>query len=278
VYAVSKSGWAHCLEAATGKHKWRVNVLRAVGAKMPQWGIGSSPLVLGKLLLFNAGASGAALNKGTGALVWKSPAGKKAGYSTPVPYRTDSSYAVALFTGTEAVGVNAANGQFYWRYPWETRYDVNAADIIISGRAIFISSGYGRGCSLLRFTNDGLKPVYENKNLRAQYNSPVLIGGHLYGIDDDARRFTLKCVELATGKVKWKGDNIAALMSADGKLICQGETGELYIVAADPSGYKKLAETKVFREPSWATPVLADGRIYTRGHKGTVVCVDVSGK
>ena len=106
----------------------------------------------------------------------------------------------------------------------------------------------------------------------------MLIGGHLYGIDDDARRFTLKCVELATGKVKWKGDNIAALMSADGKLICQGETGELYIVAADPSGYKKLAETKVFREPSWATPVLADGRIYTRGHKDTVVCVDVSGK
>ena len=100
----------------------------------------------------------------------------------------------------------------------------------------------------------------------------MLIGDHLYGIDGDARRFTLTCVELATGKVKWKGDNISALMAADGKLICQGETGQLYLVGADPSGYKKLAGMSVFREPSWATPVLANGRIYTRGHRGTVVC------
>jgi hypothetical protein len=82
----------------------------------------------------------------------------------------------------------------------------------------------------------------------------VLIGDHLYGIDGDARRFTLTCVELATGKVKWKGDNISALMAADGKLICQGETGQLYLVGADPSGYKKLAQTSVFRAPSWAPP------------------------
>ena len=278
VYTVSKSGWAYCLDAATGKEKWKVNVLRAIGAKMPEWGLGSSPLVLGKLVILNAGATGTALNKDTGAVVWKSAGNKKAGYASAVPYRTGNSWGVAIFSGTEAVGVNASNGQVFWRYPWKTKYDVNSADLIISGQTIFLTSGYNRGCTLLRFTGSGLKPVYENKALRAQQNSPVLIGGHLYGIDGDARRFTLKCVELATGKVKWKGDNIAALMAADGKLICQGETGQLYLVAADPAGYKKLAETSVFREPSWSTPVLANGRIYTRGHRGTVVCVDVSGK
>lgn len=103
----------------------------------------------------------------------------------------------------------------------------------------------------------------------------MLIGGHLYGIDDNQRRFTLKCIELATGREKWKGDNISALMAAGDKLICQGETGELYVVAANATQYRKLAETKVFREPSWTTPVLANGRIYCRGAAGTVVCLDV---
>ena len=112
--------------------------------------------------------------------------------------------------------------------------------------------------------------------MRAQLNGPVLIGSHLYGIDGDARRFTLKCVELATGKEKWKGENISALMAADGKLICQGETGELFIVAADPGGYKKLAQANIFREVSWSTPVLANGRIYCRGSRGSLVCLDVS--
>ena len=64
-------------------------------------------------------------------------------------------------------------------------------------------------------------------------------------------------------------------MAADGKLICQGETGTLYIVAASPKSYRKVAQANVFRDVSWSTPVLANGRIYCRGGKGSLVCLDV---
>tara|TARA_A100001037_G_C15135521_1_gene630922 strand:- start:1673 stop:2878 length:1206 start_codon:yes stop_codon:yes gene_type:complete len=278
VYTVSKSGLVHCLDAAKGTVSWKANVLQLVGSKPPSWGIGSSPLVLGNLLILNAGPSGVALDKRTGRLVWGNRGSDLAGYATPTPYRTGNAIALAIFNQNGAVGVNAANGQVLWKYPWKTRYDVNAADLIISGQTLFLSSGYGTGAALVQFTANGFKSVWQHKDLRAQFNTPVLINGHLYGIDDNARRFTLKCVELATGRVKWKGDNISAVTAADGKLICQGETGELFIVAADPSAYKKLAEARPFRTVSWATPVLANGRIYCRGGDGQVVCLDVTGK
>jgi len=275
VYTLAKSGLVHCLDAATGTVAWKLNVLTATNAKKPTWGVGSSPLILGNYLFLNAGSMGTALDKRTGRILWKSRGTATAGYSTPVPYRTGNTTALAMFSQKAVIGVNAASGALLWQFPWKTSYDINAADPVVNGQDIFVSSGYGSGGALLRLTSSGPRQVWKNKALRAQFNSPVLIGGHLYGIDDNQRRFTLKCIELATGREKWKGDNISALMAAGDKLICQGETGELYVVAANATQYRKLAETKVFREPSWTTPVLANGRIYCRGAAGTVVCLDV---
>lgn len=275
VYTVAKSGLVHCLNATTGAVVWKKNVIAITGAKLPSWGIAGSPLIIGNGLFLNAGSMGTALDKRTGRLLWKSRGIATAGYSTPVPYRAGNTTALAFFSQKAAIGVNATTGTLLWQFPWKTSYDINAADLVVNGQDIFVSSGYGTGCALLRLTASSPRKIWQNKNLRAQFNSPVLIGGHLYGIDDNARRFTLKCVEWATGREKWRGDNISALMASDGKLICQGETGKLYLVAADSTRYRKLAETRVFREPSWTTPVLANGRIYCRGAAGTVVCLDV---
>ena len=274
VITVAKSGLTHCLDVATGRMLWKQDVLRAIGAKKPTWGLAGSALVIGNAIYLNAGSNGVALNKQTGAVIWKSGNGA-AGYSTPVPYRTQTGFALAMFSEKAVVGVDSTNGRRLWQYPWVTKYDMNAPDPIIVGRHMFITSGYGHGGALLEFTNAGPRKVWENKNMRAQMNGPILIGQHLYGIDGDARRFTLKCIELATGKEVWKGDNISGLMAADGKLICQGETGTLYIVAASPKSYRKLAQANVFRDVSWSTPVLANGRIYCRGGKGSLVCLDV---
>ena len=78
-------GRVTCLDAATGREVWAVNVLKRFEAKNITWGISESPAVHGNhVFVTPAGAKGlmAALDKRTGATVWATPpiAGEQASY------------------------------------------------------------------------------------------------------------------------------------------------------------------------------------------------------
>jgi outer membrane protein assembly factor BamB len=66
-------------------------------------------------------------------------------------------------------------------------------------------------------------------------------------------------------------------MAADGKLIVLSEPGTLCIAEASPKKYTELAKTVTGLSPlCWTAPVLANGIIYCRNDKGTLVALDVS--
>ena len=279
VYTLSKEGEVFCLEAADGKVVWSVNLARELDAKVPTWGFSSSPVIQGNAVYVNVGTRGTALDKSTGKVIWTT--GKEAaGYSSFVPFTMGSTRGLALFTAQTIAAVDPDNGKELWSYPWKTSYDVNAADPIIEGDHVFISSGYNHGAALLRIVNGKPQRVWENKQMRNQHNNSLLIDGALYGIDGDDSKAELKCLDFKTGEVKWteKGLGKGALMAADGKLIVLGEKGELVIAAADPAAFKALARWQVLGGRCWTMPVLSHGRIYCRNAKGDLVCIDVSGK
>jgi outer membrane protein assembly factor BamB len=275
VYTSSKRGQVFCLDAATGKVVWSRDLAKELGAKVPTWGFASSPLVDGNLVILNLGSAGTALEKATAKVVWTS--GKEeAGYSTPVPFSAGGERCVALFLAESVAAFRIKDGKEVWRQTWKTDYDVNAADPIIDGDNIFISSGYNRGAALLKILSGQPNVAWENKNMRNHFNSCVLIGGHLYGFDESE----LKCVEWLTGKVTWSEQSLGkgALMAADGKLIVLGEKGELVIVEAVAASFKPLSRAQVLGGLCWSTPVLSNGRIYCRNAKGDLVCLDASTK
>ena len=278
VYVLSRKGRIARYESASGKIVWEKNIARETGAAVPEWGFAGSPLVEGASLLFNVGSFGTAVDAATGKLLWTT--GKEAsGYATPVPYTAGGTRAVLCFAAKALVAVSVKDGKELWRFPWVTSYDVNAADPIIAGDRVFLSSGYGRGAALLRVEGHQVTKLWENKHLRNQFNSSVLIGGHLYGLDDNHgdKSSNLRCVELETGVVKWKEPSVrpGGLIAADGKLIAVSDKGELVICAAAPDAFQPLARAQVLGGKCWTTPTLAHGRIYLRNSKGTVVCLDV---
>jgi outer membrane protein assembly factor BamB len=108
-------------------------------------------------------------------------------------------------------------------------------------------------------------------------NPPVLIGGHLYGIDgDENSKVFLKCIELSTGTEKWSQPlpGMGSVTAAAGKLIVLAD-GELSVAPADPKEYKPTARAKILTGKCWTVPVLSNGRLYARNAEGNVVAVDL---
>lgn len=277
VFTLSRWGDVFCFEAVSGKVVWSKNVQKETDAPIPSWGFGGSPTVLDNLVLLNVGEAGLALDKASGQIVWKSAA-KDAGYSTPLPIQRGGETLALVSSGQAYLAVNARTGKEAWRFRWVTEYGVNASDPIIESERLFISTGYGKGATLLKLGAGEPEQVWKNKVLRTQMNSSVLLNGFLYGVDGDTGgKGVLKCVELATGTEKWSypGVGSGALMAADGKLIVMAERGELQVGLASPEGFKPTARAQVLGGKCWTVPVLANGRIYARNARGDVVCVDV---
>lgn len=280
VYSLSRWGDAFCFEAATGKVVWSKNVQTETGARIPDWGFGGAPLVSGKLLILNVGEAGLALDKASGAVVWKS-ATKSAGYSTPLPVTRNGAEQVVLGSGKSYLAVDPVTGKELWRAKWLTQYEVNAADPIVDGDRMFLSTGYGKGGALFKLGAVEPEQLWKTKALRTQLNAAVLFGGHLYGVDGDTtEKASLKCLDFATGAEKWTeaGFGSGAVIVADGKLIALGGTGELMIAPASPDGFKPTTRTQVLGGKCWTAPVLANGRLLCRNSKGEVVCLDLRKK
>jgi len=173
-----------------------------------------------------------------------------------------------FFTASGLVSVSPQDGHLYWRYPWETHYGCNIATPIVRGDYVFISSGYGKGCALLKILAGGpngveAKRVWETNQLRNHFSSSVLQGEHIYGFDDPG---LLTCLDFRTGKAAYKerGFKKGSLLAVEGHLLLLGESGNLGIAEANPKEFKVKAQFQASTKTCWTVPVLANGKLYVR--------------
>lgn len=288
VFTYSRDGDMNCVTVAKGEKVWSHNTRKEfnVGNRRDDWGLSSSPLVVDQMVIVDVGGKGAstvAFDRKTGDVKWK--AGDQVqGYSSPVVFTSGGKQFVAMFKKEGLVIIKPADGQQVASYPWQTRYDVNAATPIISDDKIFISSGYGTGCALVKFEGDKLTELWRSKDaMQNTYTNCVLWQGNLYGITDKDKnnkssKNMLRCLSFDKGEPKWEKDDIGpgGLMIAGGKLVILGDKGDLIVAQASPEAYKELAKAKVIDGTCWTMPVLANGHIYCRNSKGSVVCLNVA--
>ena len=279
VYTVSYFGDVYCLDAKTGKPVWNRNVMKDLGGTMPQWGVGSSAYLVGTMVLVNSLSYGVALDKDSGKVIWQSP-GDACGYATPVVFKKGTVDCAAMFGKDAMHAVELKTGKLLWSVPWKTSYDVNAADPIIMGDTMYVSSGYETGAALLDITGDAPRDIWRNKDIRNQFSTCVVIGNRLYGIHGNTGSGKLVCVDPKTGRKDWEQAGIFESLTATGdRLITMNAKGEIVIVEATPSSYRELGRAEVLpvkNAKMWTAPVLCNGRIYCRNSLGNLVCLDVS--
>lgn len=270
VYALGGDGNLVCVEAATGKTVWAVNLLSEYGGSNINWGISESPLIDGEKIIVNAGGPGAsvvALNKADGSLIWKSES-DEAGYSSAVVAEVGGIRMYVVLTGEAAIALRADDGKLLWRYEQVSNRTANVATPIVDGDLVFVSTDYGTGCALLRMkeSNGGvsIEEVYFSRDMRNHYSSSVLVDGYLYGFSSRI----LTCMKLETGEVMWQDRSVGKgqVIYADGLLYLQSEDGTVGLAEATPEAYKEISRFDIGRGnyPTWTLPVISGGRLLVR--------------
>ncbi len=269
VYVLSANGKLAALRTANGQVAWQHDLRGEYGANPPSWGISTSPLVEGNLLVVNVGGSGnksiVAFDKMNGKPVWTSQ-NDAAGYSAPIAITVRGVRQVIVFTADAVVSVSPNDGKLFWRIPWKTDYDVNAATpVFFPPDKLFVSSGYDTGSALFQIRGTNAVEVWRSRGMKNQFSSSVLQNGILYGFDNG----TLKAMEAATGKERWKqrGFGHGSLILAGGHLIVLSDRGKLALLPATPEEYRQLGSAQVLNGKCWTSPSLADGRLYVRNEE-----------
>jgi outer membrane protein assembly factor BamB len=283
VYALGARGRLAALDAATGKPKWNQDLKATFGARVPTWGVATSPLVEGDLLLLDVGgrpgAALVALHKRNGVVAWTSET-DRAGYAAPITVTIAGRRQVIFFTGSRLVGVALEDGRPLWDVGWSTSYDVNAATpIFIAPDQVFIASGYDTGAALFKIGGDGqtlrATEVWRTRGMKNQFSSSIYKDGYLYGFDNAI----LRCLDAKNGEEQWKarGFGHGSLTYADGHLIVLGDRGNLALVEATPAEYREKATAQALTGKCWTVPTFADGRLFLRNER-EVVALDVAGE
>jgi outer membrane protein assembly factor BamB len=237
---------------------------------------------------------------------------KLASYASPVAATIHGQRHLLSLLRQGLVSLNPTNGAIRFSRWFQSfaNDSVNAMNPVVSGDLILISSAYYRsGAVLLRVRPDGnsydevwrdparhpLDPAdrdpvsgrWKVPCLELHWSTPILHQGSLYAFsgrnEPDA---SLRCVELATGRLRWERDERwgkhsseqppvfgrGSFICADGKLIALGEGGLLGLFRLNADRCEELGRWQVpsLKHPCWAAPVLSDGILYLRSENRLV--------
>jgi len=287
VYTFGAEGMLHCLDFQTGKDLWSVNAKSQFDAPKGFFGIACSPLVEGGAVLLNIGgkdgAGIVAFDKTTGKVLWRASR-DEASYSSPTAATIDGKRRALFFTRKGLTALDPASGKIEFEYPWHPSEfaSVSTATPLVIDDMIFLSACYGTGAILLRDKNDSVEKVWSSQDvLSNHYATSVYHDGFLYGIDGRADPGyqpgpSLRCVELKTGKIRWKNDSLgaASVTLAGDQLLLLTEKGELIRARATPAEFKINARAQILPFQVRAFPALADGFLYARS-KDKLECVNL---
>ncbi len=263
----------------TGEEVWRRDLKSEFeGKKDDGWGYSESVLIDGDRLICTPGGAEntvVALNKESGELIWSCgwPEVRGAGHSSVVISNIGGTKVYVQVTGSGVMGIRANDGELLWTYDIPKTTAVIPTPIVRDD-LVFFTAGYRTGGALLRQVPSGdgvaVEEVYPlSRDLQNKHGGVVLMGDYVYG-DTDSRGMPF-CAELMTGEIQWKergsGKGSASVVAADGHVYFRYSDGTMTLVEANPKEFREVSLFKVpgsGDRPSWAHPVIADGKLYLR--------------
>ncbi|MBL9187726.1 MAG: PQQ-like beta-propeller repeat protein [Opitutaceae bacterium] len=320
VFIAGVTAVLHALDLKTGAVIWRCDLRADYGVPQGFFGYGPTPCVWREKLIVTVGGkkeeggpgvSVAALDKKTGKTLWTAEDAWGADYASPIVARVRGREVVLAVLGGESrpatgglLTLDPADGRVLDRFAWRARTFesvIAGSAFAVDERRVFISECYEKGGVLLEFDEQmKARPVWTQRDFGLHWMAPAKIGGHLYAFagrnPPDAE---LRCVDLATGEIKWRDDTRfeeggrvqsffrGSILSAGGRVFALGEDGLLAEFELSPQGAAVRQRVRLFNATStWTLPALHRGLLYVvqnerdarGGHAPRLLCYDLRGE
>jgi outer membrane protein assembly factor BamB len=270
VFIYGPEGMLHCLDAVSGALVWKVDTFAKFGVVQNFFGVGSTPVVEGDLLIVQVGGSPAGEGRsptmrqkgnGSGIVAFDKKTGdvryritdELASYASPVLATIKGRRWCFVFARRGLVGFDPTNGKIDFQFPWRARVleSVNASDPLVIGDLVFLTECYGPGSVLLRVEPGSAKVVWSDaerrleKAMQCHWMTPIHVDGYLFGSSGrHTQEAELRCVELATGQVLWNQPDMtrSSLLHIDDHLICLTEAGTLHLLRVNHKKFDEVGQ------------------------------------
>ena len=315
VYSLGAMGDLVCLDAAANDAKliWSKNFPKDFGSKVPMWGFSGHPIIHKNLLICLVGGEKDAmyaLDKNTGATVWKSVVSSETGYNSPVLIESGGVTQLVVWMPKHLMSLNPQTGAKYWSVKLEPQHAMSIMSPRKDGEFLF-AAGLGNVGVTLRLDPANPNKVDEVWRGNGAANpadgaypinmTPFVDNGTVYAADQPGM---FRAFDMKTGMRKW--DTFKPIFGgeeekpADFKAPCATafvvkndtngcfylftETGDLAIAKLSPKGYVELGRVHLLepmctalngRKAVWSHPAFANKCIFARNDK-QLVCVPLA--
>ena len=268
VFGLGPHGRLVAVAHGTGDVRWSIDLVADHEVAKPEYGFGSSPIVIQGTLVITPGIGGTlcGLDPATGAVRWSAGSDTVA-YQHAVPWRRGD--ATRVFAGGESqvFEVDPADGRIVWQAAHGGDEAMGAFSLVpvVLSREVVLLKHRGDASTAWEISSGRFSALWQAGSLGKSYSVPVYHEGFVYGY----RGLFTTCVDAWTGERKWQsrspGDGFPVVV--DDRLVVVTKRGSLHVLEADPGGYGEVAGMDVVAPPSWSLPAVSGNRVFVRGIK-----------
>ena len=273
LFTLGISGILSCLDAQTGKVRWRHDFASQHKQTSPVFGTATSPIVDRGLLIAHVGGENdgalTAFDAKTGATRWRW-AGDGPAYASPIVVTLGGVRQVVTQTQRRCVGVAADTGKLLWSLPFTTAYDQNSVTPV-AARDLLVFAGMRQPTFAVRVRKSGAEwsaeKVWETRDATMYMSTPVFSGTRLYGMSE-RRSGQMFSIDVATGKLLWSGEgrmgDNASVWEVGPNVLALTTGADLIVYRKTGDALAEAARYDVADSATWASPAFSRGLLLVK--------------
>lgn len=270
LYVLFGTGELAALDFA-GKPVWIRSLAEEYGPFRNRWGMGTSPILVGDLLMVQVDHWSQSYLLGvdpkTGANRWKTDRPTSVNWASPVAVKVKDHVEIITMGTNHVRAYDVSNGAELWSVEG-THFQCIPSPVVL-GDMLFACSGENTMAIKLDGQTGDLTQshvTWKNKKAGAFLPSPLVYKEHLYIPND--KGFGI-CYDVKTGRQVWRerlGEQFyASPIGAAGRVYFPSKEGVVRVVRTGKD-YELLAENDL-GEGIVASPAISNGQIFIRGEK-----------